>query len=155
MHSGFGKHCAAAGEPRFDKSRVCTSKHRLNTGAIAALDSLTFIAVCIIINCNSFTMLSLSSRLPGLGMAAPAETETERECSLLLCGLPTSVALASSSFFKWKSRHGLDDMVHEEAMMDLTQVPGSSTCPITMFRYSAPKDPHPAAIRESLKFHYV
>ena len=102
-------------------------------------------------------MPSLSWRLRGLGMAAPAETEidTERKCSLLLCGLPTSIALASSSFFRWKSKHGLDGMVHEEAMMDLTQVPGSSTWPITMFRYSTPKDPHPAAIRESLKCHDV
>jgi hypothetical protein len=96
-------------------------------------------------------MPSLSSRLRGLGMAGPTEAEAERECSLLLCGLPTSLALASSSFFKWKSKRGLDDMVHEEAMLDLTQVPGSSTCPITMFRYSAPTAPYPAAVRESPK----
>jgi hypothetical protein len=97
-------------------------------------------------------MPSLSSRLRGLVMAAPAENEAELKYSLLFCGLPTSVALASSSFFRWKSKRGLDDMVHEEAWLHVTQVAGSSACPITMFRYSAPTAPYPAAVRESPKF---
>ena len=90
--------------------------------------------------------LTLPFRFRAPDTKAPEEAESH--CSLLLCGLETSVALASS--FKWKSHRGPDGHVHEEAMLDCPQAPGSSACPITLFRYSAPTAQHRVAISESL-----